>query len=53
MLSNNMWWAYAVGFVVFAEGIILDDDDAWSYMSLFFYSFFAYSMARFEVQYGT
>ena len=53
MLSNNMWWAYAVGFLAFAEGIVRDDDDAWSYLSLFMYSFFAYSMAKFEVLYGT
>ena len=48
-----MWWAYMYGLVAFAEGIMRDDDDGWSYMSLFMYSFFAYSMARFEVLYGT
>ena len=53
MLSNNMWWAYALGLAAFAEGIYRDDDDAWSYLSLFMYSFFAYSMARFEVLFGT
>ena len=52
ILSNNMWWAYFIGIWVFMKAIIVDQN-AWGYMSLFSYSFFAVMMGRLEVLYGT